>query len=347
MKRKGTPVKARVLTALTTILMLLLGGCGNPPAAAPSSPPTREPASATIGLTYIPNVQFAPFYVADQRGYFAEAGVQATLRHHGANEGLFTALASGQEHFVVAGGDELVQARSQGLDLVAIAAYYRRYPIVLIVPAGSSIATAADLKGRSVGVPGRYGESWFGLQVLLNSAGLAESDVRITEIGYTQQAALTAGKVDALMGFSNNERVQFERAGVPTRTISLTPSGDVPLVSISLITTRAYLDAHPTTATAVADAMVRGIRTAVDDPDAALHATAKEVPSLGDDASDKEAAAATLTATAALWTDASGQVSGKLDPSRWAAMTAFMKAQGLIATDVDPDQAMTNAHVSR
>ena len=37
-----------------------------------------------------------------------------------------------------------------------------------------------------IGVPGKYGESWFGLQVALRSAGLTESDVKITEIGYTQ-----------------------------------------------------------------------------------------------------------------------------------------------------------------
>lgn len=49
--------------------------------------------------------------------------------------------------------------------------------------------------------------------------GLTESDVLITEIGYTQQAALTTGQVEAIIGFANNDQVQFERAGIPTRAI--------------------------------------------------------------------------------------------------------------------------------
>src|SRR5690625_3300075 len=40
----------------------------------------------TLGLTYVPNVQFAPFYLAEQNGYFADAGVNVTLRHHGESD---------------------------------------------------------------------------------------------------------------------------------------------------------------------------------------------------------------------------------------------------------------------
>ena len=144
------PVGLRVVIAAA--LAVLLGGC-----AQPSAPVAVH--RATVGLTYIPNVQFAPFYLGESRGLFDAEGVDVTLRHHGGNEGLFTALAAGQEDLVIAGGDELLQANAEGMDLVAVAQYYRKYPIVLIVPDASPIRTAADLKGRSVGIPGRYGES--------------------------------------------------------------------------------------------------------------------------------------------------------------------------------------------
>jgi hypothetical protein len=147
--------------------------------------------------------------------------VTPTLRHHGSNEGLFTALLSGEEDYVLAGGDEVVQARSEGMDLVAIGQYYRSYPVTIIVPENSDIHTAADLAGRSIGVPGRFGESWFGLLAALAQAGLTQDDVSIVEIGYTQQAALTTGRVEAIIGFSNNDQVQFATAGIPTRTVPL------------------------------------------------------------------------------------------------------------------------------
>src|SRR5699024_9318520 len=119
----------------------------------------------------------------------------ATVRHHGAQEGLFTAIASGQEDFVIAGGDEALQAREQGIDLVAIATLYRENPVQVIVRADGPITSLADLAGRRIGIPGRYGTSWFGLLVALRSAGLSEAEIEVVEIGYTQQAALTTDKV--------------------------------------------------------------------------------------------------------------------------------------------------------
>lgn len=229
----------RVL-ALVVVLVMALTGCAT--TTSPSS--TTALPTPTIGLTYIPNVQFSPFYVAKTDGEFTKAGVNPTLRHHGTSEGLFTALVAGTEQFVLAGGDELMQARSQGMDLVAVSSYYRSYPVEVIVGKSSTIASLADLKGRTIGLPGKYGESWFGLLVALRTAGLSESDVTIKEIGYTQTAALSTGKVDAVIGFSNNDAVQFELAGFATRSLAIA-SGTVPLVPASLITTTAYANQHP------------------------------------------------------------------------------------------------------
>jgi NitT/TauT family transport system substrate-binding protein len=272
--------------------------------------------------------------------------VDATLRHHGASEALFTALVSGQEDFVVAGADEMMQARSQGMDLVAIAPYYRQYPVVLIVKGGSDIKTAADLKGRSIGIPGRYGESWFGLKVLLNSAGYREDDVTIAEIGYTAQAALTSDKVDSIIGFSNNDVVTFNNGGVPVRTIPLTADGAPPLVSICLITTKKYLDAHGDLATKVADASVAGQAAVVKDPAQALAISADYVTTLKSDEAARTAAGKTLEATLPLWKGPSGTVDAQLDAAQFSAMATFMEQQGLVETDVNPATAMSNAYHS-
>ncbi len=340
MKRRS--LLAGALAGLT----LALAGCATAGTGGTSAPATSSaaPATPTIGLTYIPNIQFSPFYVAESQGLFSAKGIKPTLRHHGASEGLFTALAAGQEDFVIAGGDEMLQARAGGADLIAIAAYYHSYPVVIIVPASSSITTTADLRGKSIGIPGRYGESWFGLQVALKAAGLSEKDVDIMEIGYTQQAALTTGKVDAIVGFANNDAVQFALAGVKTRSLPLAAS--VPLVGISLITTRAYAQAHPETARAVADGMVAGVAAVVADPAAAVTASVPYVPGLAS-ANAQKAARATLDATVKVMTASDGSVSGKLDPAAWAAMATFMAEQGLTAAAQDPVAAMSTEYVSQ
>ncbi len=327
----------RLILTVAAVLALALTGCTS--ATTPTS--SAGVATPTIGLTYIPNVQFSPFYVAQTDGAYTKAGVNPTLRHHGASEALFTALAAGSEQFVVAGGDELMQARSQGVDLIAVASYYRSYPVQIIVAQASPIASLADLKGHTIGVPGKYGESWFALLVALRSAGLTEADVSIKEIGYTQVAALSTGKVDAIVGFSNNDAVQFALAGTAIRSLPIA-SGTVPLVPASLITTTAYANAHPDVVKAVVAGTMTGISSVVADPAHALQVSANFVPDLNTAAGTK-AAQATLVATAKLWTTATGKVDPTLDTQQWTAMADFMAQQKLTATRQDPNLAMSNA----
>ena len=334
----------RLLAAAAVAFALVLTGCARTQPSPEPRPSATSRLEATVGLTYIPNVQFAPFYVAEAEGLFTERGVAATLRHHGAEEGLFTALVAGQEDYVIAGGDELVQARAEGMNLVAIAQYYQRYPVVVIVPDASAVRSVADLRGLRVGVPGRYGASWFGLQAALADAGMTEADIEVVTIGYTAQAALTTDKVDAVIGFSNNDSVQFGLAGVATRDVPLTADGVVPLVSVVLLTTREHLDANAAEASAVANAMVAGLDRTVKDPEAALAISATQIPGL--DEAKTAAARATLLATIPLWKTADGQVSGALDPAAWSAMTDFMLAKGLIEKPVDPAGAIATEVVT-
>lgn len=322
----------KLFAPLVTAALLLAGCAGTAPVQSPSATPSLT--EARIGLSYIPNIQFAPFYVAEADGLFPANGVAATLRHHGASEGLFTAIAAGQEDFVIAGGDEALQAREQGVDLVAVATYYRSYPVQIIAKESGPIDTLAGLKGHKIGVPGRYGESWFGLQVALDSAGLTEKDVDIVEVGYTQQAALTTGKVDAVVGFSNNDLVQFGLSKVAVTALPLTDQGQPPLVSISLLTSRSYLTAHPDVAKAVARAMVTGISRTDEDPERALTIAAEQVPGLGVEPA-LTAARATLTATRKVMLTPEGKADGSLDMAQWQAMADFMLAKGLLTKAAD------------
>ncbi len=333
------------LAGTTTAIALAAAGCATTSATTPSGGPAESPslATPTIGLTYIPNVQFSPFYVAEAEQKFTAAGVQPKLRHHGASEGLFTALAAGEEQFVIAGGDELLQARSADLPLVAVSAYYRSYPIVIIVPADSRITTLAGLKGRKIGVPGKYGESWFGLQVALRTAGLTLADVTVQEIGYTQQAALTTRKVDAIVGFSNNDAVQFAQAGLATRSLPIA-EGEVPLVGICLITTAAYAAGNPAAVKGVVAGMLAGISSVVADPDKAMTISADYVPGISA-AAAQASARATLTATIPLWTGSDGSVDGHLDAGQWTEMADFMAAAGLTTAKVDSTPAFSNDYL--
>lgn len=319
---------ARLLLAL--LIVGVLAGCGG--SAGDSSK------SVTIGLTYVPNIQFAPFYVADAKGYYKDAGLKVTFRHHAAGEDEFGAIVGGKEDLIFAGGDEMLQARSNGVPIVYLAQVFNQYPVALIVPADSQIKTAADLKGHSVGVPGAFGATYIGLLALLQQAGLTDKDVNIQSIGFTQVPALLGHKVDAVMGYVNNEPIQFQKAGFNVRTI---PVGDAqPLISNGLGALQKEIDSNPDVVKAVIAATLKGVDYVNTHPDDAVKLSAQYVPDLKD-SKNADDALQVLKATIPLM-QSSGKA-GQTDPSSWTSMAQFLQEKGQLKQPVDASQAFSNA----
>ncbi|HEX6818159.1 MAG TPA: ABC transporter substrate-binding protein [Ktedonobacterales bacterium] len=316
-------------------LVVPLAGCG----AGSSSSGSLTP--LTIGLTYVPNIQFAPFYVARELGYYKDAGLDVTLHHHTASEDEFGALVAGQENAIFAGGDEGLQARAQGPQLVYITQVYTKYPIALIVPADSPIHSAADLRGHSIGVPGKYGETYIGLLALLKGAGLSQSDVNIQSIGFTQVQALMGHKVDAVMGYFNNEPILFQQQGFAVHTLEVT-SGQ-PLVSDGILAMQSELQAHPDTIKALVAATLRGLNYTLAHPQDAVNLSKTYVPTL-DDPTQAASALTVLNATLPLWQQ-TGPKSGYTDPAAWQSMASFLQAQGQLGGTVDAAQSVSNAYL--
>lgn len=328
------------VTALTGCTSSLTPGAEDPTGAesADSNP------KVTVGLTYIPNVQFAPAYLAEDNGYFHAHGIDATIRHHGADEGLFTQLLAGQENLVVATGDEMIQARAQGMDLVSVGQYYASYPVVVIVKEDSPVKTIADLKGLRVGLPGEFGSNWFGLLAALQDAGMKREDVQVKAIGYTQMAALQADQVDAIVGFTNNDSVQLRQVGIKIREIPLTQSGQVPLVGATIVTTGEYARTHPEAVRQTLAALEEGMQAFVDDLDAAVAATEKRDPALSDEKA-RANAKATAEATAKLLAP-SGKADLHQDENRWEQMESFLSTiPGLLGAQISLPDTVTNEYL--
>ena len=89
--------RRRLLTALALGGAGALAACASGTAARSrsASPGSGGTDALTLGLTYTPNIQFAPAYLALRNGDYA---ANVALRHHGAQEGLFDALLAGPEH---------------------------------------------------------------------------------------------------------------------------------------------------------------------------------------------------------------------------------------------------------
>jgi NitT/TauT family transport system substrate-binding protein len=294
--------------------------------------------NVSIGLGYVPDIQFAPFYVAQSKGYYKAAGLNVTF-HHGVVPDLIGSLVAGRSDFVFAGGDELLEAHDKThVKAVDVATIFQKYPVSVIVPANSSIHTLADLKGHTVGVPGPYGSTYTGFLALLYSAHLTLQDVHVKYINFTQVPALLNHQADAVVGYSNNEPLQIAKRGMQVRTFAV--SDYQPLVSNGIITTDANYQKEPQVVRSFVQATLRGLRDAINDPSGAIDAS-KNIPGL----IDTSQTMSELQATIPVW-KGNGNL-GYNDAATWTATEKFLVAQKMIApvSAADLGQMYTNKDI--
>src|SRR3954454_1638246 len=144
----------RFRTLILIVPALILAACGTP---ATSSTGASQPAPATtnvaaptaptvgaagtagpqalqqleVGLGYIPNVQFAPFYVAAAKGYYAAEGLDVKFSYGGNVNDMLIQTASGKLPFVLASGDEILLARTQGVPVQMVFLLYQKFPVAV------------------------------------------------------------------------------------------------------------------------------------------------------------------------------------------------------------------------
>src|SRR5207248_2366600 len=261
--------------------------------------------------------KFAPFYVAQSKGYYKAAGLNVTF-HHGFVNDVIGSMVLGHDNFVFATGDEELVARSKNLPVVNVATIYQRYPVSLIVPANSSIHTLADLKGHTIGEPAPYGATHIGLLALLYQAHLTSADVHIKSIGFTQVAAMIGHHVDAVMGYSNNEPLQLRKQGFAVRTFDV--SDYQPLVSNGIITTEATFQSQPQLVQSFVQATLKGLRDVIANPSLAVQISKNYIPGM-----DPDRAMSVLQATIPIYRG-NGRL-GYNDSITWQSMERFLVAQ--------------------
>jgi NitT/TauT family transport system substrate-binding protein len=240
----------------------------------------------TFFLTYIPNVQFAPLYVALQQGYFAEAGINLSIEHSFDEASGLERIAINDLQFGVISGEQVIVARSQARPVVFVYNWFQQFPVGIVTPLESGIESVADLRGRRVGIPALSGASYTGLTALLSANEMTLADIQIEPIGFVAPDIVCAGGVDAAVVYLNNEPLEIQRrAGLgecgdvtDVRVFAVSDVGQ--FVSNGIVTNEETIANEPDLVRAVVSAYDRGSRDAIQNPALAFLMSAEYVEGL-------------------------------------------------------------------
>lgn len=323
---------------LSVLIVLLLTSCVAKNTASPA-PSTATPVAVTLPVGYVPNVQFAPLYVAIDKGFYSDKGLAVTLDYSMENDNTVL-VGTGDLQFAIVSGEQVLLARAQQLPVVYVMAWYQQYPVGIVAKASSGIQSVADLAGKKIGLPGLYGANYIGAIALLDAAGLKQSDVTLDSIGYTQVAALVAGQDDAVVIYTANEPLQLEEAGVDY--VLFKTSDAVDLVANGLITNEETLANNPELVRKMVAATLKGIEYTTAHPDEAYEICKKYVDNLTpeNEAVQKQV----LLNSIEQWKAATP---GYSEPSAWENMQNILLKMSLLAQPLDLTQAFTNSYLPK
>lgn len=325
-------------------LILLLSACAPlSPVAAPASPTVEdEPAlrPITLGVGYIPSVQFAPFYVGMAQGFYADEGIDLSLDYGFENDYL-KLVGTGDFQFMVGSGDQVVLGRAQGLPVRYVMNWYGRYPVTIFARAEAGIEEPADLAGKRIGVPGPFGATYIALRAILEAAGLTEADIQMQSIGFTQAASVSQNIVDAATDYAVNGPVVLTLEGIEITQIALDEYLQIP--ANGLITNEATLSAEPELVEAMVRATLRSVEYTLANPDEAFAIALTYVPEAGGE--NEVANRAIFDASLAYWAPRPQGAHGATTDAEWENVASLLQRIGLVDHLVDVESLYTNQFV--
>ena len=328
---------SRWLRYVVVITVLLTSGV-----LAACTPLKPQPDTVTVQLSWFHSVEFAGFYVADQKGYYADENLAVTLKPGGADVLPSKEVADGKADVGVTGGDQLLVSRSQGLPLKAIAAIFRQSPVALMTLADSGIKTPQDLVGKRIGVisPSYDNNNDIQLLAMLRQVGIDQSKVKLVVTEDYSVGSLTSGVMDVYSGFAMNEPVDAKLRGLNVNLI-LPQDYGVSIYANVLFSRQQTLDERSDVIQRFVRATFKGYQYAIEHPDEAADLTLKYDKTL-----DVAFQRASMQAEIPL-IDTGDAPIGTMDGPVWQNTNDILLQQGLIKSPVDLSTLFTNKFVEK
>ncbi len=305
------------MRTMTKTLLAALALCMAAALIAPK--PANAAEKMTVLLDWFVNPDHAPLYVALEKGYFADAGLEVELIAPADPNDPPKLVAAEKADLAVSYQPQLHLQVAEGLPLVRIATLVATPLNTLLVLADGPIQSIADLKGRTVGYSvGGFEDALLG--AMLERHGLSVDDVTLVNVNFSLSPSILSGQVDAVIGaYRNFELNQMDIEGHPGRAFYIEEEGVPPYDELIVV---AHTDRQGDPALrAFVDALERGVQFLINHPDESWQLFLNGREEL-DDELNKRA-----------WRDTLPRFAlrpAALDTARYERFAAFLQAQGLI-----------------
>lgn len=293
MNVKDRKFRGVLLLVVMMLVMTVMAGCGGNNNAAPSAEPsaagnaatepaaeaTAEPAAdpvtVKLQLKWVPQAQFAGYFVAQDKGYYAEEGLKVEILPGGPDIVPEQQVAGGSADIGVDWVASLLTSQEQEMPLVQIAQIFQRSGLVLVSKKDAGIATPADLKGKKVG--NWMGGNEFEILALFDKYKLdPNKDLNFTKQGFTMDQFL-GGEIDAASAMTYNEYQVALESGIAAADLSVIDMNDegVAMLEDNLFANKEWLAENKETAAKFVRASLKGWKDAIADPAAAVDSVMK------------------------------------------------------------------------
>jgi putative hydroxymethylpyrimidine transport system substrate-binding protein len=277
----------------------------------------------TLMLDWFPNVDHLPIYVAQEKGYFREAGIEVKILSPSDTSDALKLAVAGQVDLAVSYQPQTIIAAAAGLDVRVVGRLVEHPLTTLLFLKKKGFKTPSELSGSTIGytVPGL-------MDVLMQAFARINGikNYSLVNVGFTIVPALTSGQVDAVMGpFKTYETVTMAAKGIEADYFELEKWGIPDYDELIFICGTKTLQRKKTAVQAFAAAVARGIAFQRENAAAALALYFQAVPD-----ADRETETAAYKLTRPYF--AANQT---LVKERWQTFADFALKFGLISQAVD------------
>jgi putative hydroxymethylpyrimidine transport system substrate-binding protein len=327
---RAAPMRILAGAAVALACTVLAAGCGGEDGGAGTE-------QFDLALDFYVNPDHVGIYEGIDAGTFADAGLDVRPRVPSDPSAPIKQVASGQVDLAISYEPEVILARAQGLDVVAVAALVHGPLTSLISLPEAGIGEPADLAGKTVVTAGIPYQTAY-LQTILRDAGVDPKEVEQVDVGFNLLQPVIARRADAMLGgFLNVEGVQLEQRGLDPEVVPVDELGIPTYDELVLVADAERVKEDPEQIRAFIGALAKATESTEKDPDAATEALLAAGPDL-----EPELTRAEVGVTVPRLVAPEGEPFGYMDPAAWEKFARFLAEQNQIEEAPAAEELLTN-----